>query len=143
MKFCRKLWWKLSALKMKIVSRETMFFKFIRVLSSVMILPIVIDEENGKLTFKVLSVRTLISFVIGCLPLLVSSVLVLLNYPFYEDFISVSSEILTPFDLTLCYSGIISLRQRFRFKFIIKNNIISLLKPPPVGFSFDNFSSDV
>ena len=129
MKLFRKLWWDLSAVKMKIVPRETMFFKFIRVLSSVMILPIVIDEENEKLTFKVLSVRTLISFVIGCIPLVISSVLVVLNYPFYEDFISVSSEILTPFDLTLSYSAIVGLRQRSRFKSDIINSTFNTATP--------------
>ena len=113
MKLLRKLCSKLPTLKMKTIPRETMYFKFIRILSSVMILPIVSDKEIEKFTFKVLSVRTLISFVIGCIPLIISSVLVVLNYQIYDDFISVSSEILTPFDLTLSYSGIILLRQRF------------------------------
>ena len=97
---------------MKTIPRETMYFKFIRILSSVMILPIVIDKEIEKFTFKVLSVRTLISFVIGCIPLIISSVLVVLNYQIYEDFTTVSSEIFTPFDLTLTVGGIILLRQR-------------------------------
>ena len=94
-----------------------------------MVLPIVIDEENEKLTFKVLSVRTLISFVIGCIPLVISSVLVVLNYQFYEDFLSVSSEILTPFDLTLSYSAIIGLRQRSRFKSDIINSTLNTATP--------------
>ena len=140
MKLSRNLCWKLPELKTQIVPGETMYFKFIRILSSVMILPIVINKNNEKITFKVLSLRTLISFVIGSIPLFVSSVLVVLNYPFYKDFISVSSEILTPFDLTLCYSGIISLRKRFRSKFNIKNDINSILKQPPVGFSSDKVS---
>ena len=93
------------------IPEETMYFKFINILSSVMILPIVIDTKNDKFTFKVLSVRTLISFVIGCIPLVISAVLVVLNYQIYEDFMSVSRHILTPFDLTLSYSGIFILRQ--------------------------------
>lgn len=116
MKLLRKLCIKLSAQKIKMIPRETKYFKFIRILSSVMILPIVIDKENEKIIFKFLSVRTLISFVIGCIPQIISSVLVVLNYQIYEDFMSVSTEIFTPFDLTLSYSGIILLRQRFSFK---------------------------
>ena len=104
---------------METVPGETMYFKFIRVLSSVMILPILNDKKSEKLTFKVLSVRTLISFVIGCIPLIISTVLVVLNYQFYQDFISVSRDILTPFDLTLTYSGIIGLRQRFKIPLIL------------------------
>ena len=87
-----------------------MFFRFIRTLASVMILPIAIKSETEKATFSLVSVRTVISLTIGCLPVFIWSVLVFQNYQFYADFLTASRETFTPFDLTLTYIGIVFLR---------------------------------
>ena len=93
-------------------NNETLFSKFIKTLCSVKILPINSNSES-ELSFSIFSVRTLISFVIGCAPMIISSALVFRNYQFYEDFLSASSRTFTIFDLTLTYIGIFFLRQSF------------------------------
>ena len=110
MKFLRKFSSLVRPVKRTINKKETMFFKFIRTLSSLKILPIAIQPELETLSFSVLSVRTLVSFIIGCVPAMIFSALVSQNYQFYADFFSASRQTFTPFDLTLTYIGIIFLR---------------------------------
>ena len=110
MKCLKKLTSLLIPVKRTIHRRETKFFKFIRILSSIRILPIAIQPELETLNFSVFSVRTLVSLMIGCIPVMIFSALVIKNHQFYVDFFSASRQTFTCFDLTLTYIGIILLR---------------------------------